>query len=54
MAQISAKQDITLMVSATLSPFAAEEEFASAKPMTCPPRRIIAVSKESLVLVLGS
>ena len=33
---------------------AAEELFASAKPITLPPRRSMAVSKDSLVLVLGS
>ena len=33
---------------------AAEEELASEKPITLPPSLVIADSKESLVLVLGS
>ena len=54
MAQISAKQQITRVVSATLSPFDAEDEAASEKPITFPPRFSMAVSKLSLVRVLGS
>ena len=42
------------MVSATLSPLAAEELLAPAKPRTVPPNSSIAASKESLVLVEGS
>jgi hypothetical protein len=42
------------MVSATLSPFAAELEFGSEKPSTLPPSLSIAASKLNLVLVLGS
>ena len=42
------------MVSATLSPFAAEELLASEKPSTLPPSSSIAASKLSLVLVEGS
>ena len=53
-APISAYCEITFMVSDTLSPLAAEEFDASAKPSVLPPRRSIAVSKDSLVLVLGS
>ena len=53
-AQISAKQEITRIVSDTLSPFDAEEEPASEKPMTLPPKFSMAASKLSLVLVLGS
>ena len=41
------------MVSDTLSPLDAEEEAASEKPMTLPPRRVMADSKLSLVRVLG-
>ena len=41
-------------VSATLSPFAAELEFALENPKTFPPRRIMADSKLKRVLVLGS
>ena len=51
---MSAKQLITLIVSATLSPFEADDEFADEKPITLPPMLIIADSKESLVRVLGS
>ena len=54
MAQMSAKQDMVRMVSDTLSPFAAEEELAEAKPSTCPPRLNMADSKLKRVLVLGS
>ena len=53
-AQMSAKQEITRMVSETLSPFEAEEEFASEKPITLPPKFIIAASKLRRVLVLAS
>ena len=53
-AQISAKQEITRIVSETLSPLEAEDELASEKPMTLPPRLIIAASKLRRVLVLGS
>ncbi|OQA26018.1 MAG: hypothetical protein BWY61_00808 [Firmicutes bacterium ADurb.Bin354] len=42
------------MVSDTLSPFDADDDLASENPITCPPRLSIAVSNESLVLVLGS
>ena len=42
------------MVSETLSPFAAEEEAASEKPRTCPPRFSMAASKLRRVRVLGS
>lgn len=42
------------MVSETLSPLDAELESAEEKPITEPPRFNIAVSKLSLVLVLGS
>ena len=42
------------MVSATLSPLAAELEVAEAKPNTLPPRFSIAASKLRRVLVLGS
>ena len=42
------------MVSLTLSPFAAELEFADENPKTEPPSSNIAASKLSLVLVLGS
>ena len=42
------------MVSDTLSPLAAEEEPASEKPSTFPPRLSIADSKLSRVRVLGS
>ena len=41
-------------VSATLSPFDAELDDASENPITFPPSSIIAASKLSLVLVLGS
>ena len=44
----------TFAVSAILSPFEAEEEFASEKPRTLPPSSYIAASKLSLVLVEGS
>ena len=54
MAQISAKQEITRMVSETLSPLEAEEEFASEKPITLPPKFSMADSKLKRVLVLGS
>lgn len=54
MAQMSAKQEMTRIVSATVSPLAAEEDCASAKPRTLPPRFSMADSKESLVRVLGS
>ena len=42
------------MVSETLSPFEAEEEAASEKPMTRPPSLVMADSKLKRVLVLGS
>ncbi len=42
------------MVSASDSPFAEEETPAEAKPMTAPPMRCIAASKERRVRVLGS
>ena len=42
------------MVSDTLSPLEAEEEAASEKPMTLPPKRVMAVSKLKRVRVLGS
>ena len=42
------------MVSATLSPLEAEEEAASEKPSTLPPRFSMAASKLSRVRVLGS
>ncbi len=42
------------MVSATLSPLAAEELSAEEKPKTLPPRRIMADSKLRRVRVLGS
>ena len=51
---MSAYPQITLTVSATLSPFAAELEFAEENPNTFPPNYIIAASKLNLVLVLGS
>ena len=41
------------MVSDTLSPLEAEEEAASEKPMTLPPRRVMADSKLKRVRVLG-
>ena len=41
-------------VSETLSPLDAEEELASEKPMTSPPKFNMADSKLSLVRVLGS
>ena len=53
-AQISAKQEITRMVSATLSPLEAELESAEAKPRTRPPKFSIAASKLKRVRVLGS
>ena len=44
-----------LMVSAKVSPFLLIEVFdASEKPITCPPRRWIEVSNESLVRVEAS
>ena len=42
------------MVSASVSPFAVEVEATSEKPMTLPPMRFMAVSKESMVRVEGS
>ncbi len=54
MAQISAKQEITRMVSDTLSPLETEEEDASEKPITLPPRFSMAASKLRRVRVLGS
>ena len=42
------------MVSDTLSPLEAEAEAASEKPMTLPPKRVMAVSKLKRVRVLGS
>jgi hypothetical protein len=45
---------MTRMVSATLSPFAAEDESALAKPRTEPPRLSIAASNERRVRVDGS
>ncbi len=54
MAQISAYEEMMRIVSATLSPFAAELESAEEKPRTLPPRLIMAASKLSLVRVLGS
>ena len=42
------------MVSATLSPFAAELEEAEEKPRTLPPKFNIAASKLKRVRVLGS
>ena len=42
------------MVSATLSPFAAELELADEKPNTLPPRFSMAASKLKRVRVLGS
>ena len=54
MAAISAKQEITRIVSETLSPLEAEEEPASEKPMILPPRFSMAVSVLRRVLVLGS
>ena len=42
------------MVSATLSPFAAELESAEEKPSTLPPKLSIAASKLKRVRVLGS
>ena len=41
-------------MSARLSPFAAELEEGSAKPRQLPPKRSMAASNESRVLVLGS
>src|SRR5690606_35359807 len=41
-------------VSAMLSPFCSEEDSALGMEMTCPPRRSMADSKLSLVLVDGS
>ena len=43
-----------LTVSATVSPFDTDDEFASEKPSTFPPSDIIADVNESLVLVDGS
>ena len=54
MAAMSAKQPMTRMVSATLSPLAAEEESAEEKPMTLPPNSSMADSKLRRVRVLGS
>ena len=51
---MSAYEEITLIVSATLSPFDAELESAEEKPSTLPPRLSIAASKLRRVLVLGS
>ena len=45
---------MTLAVSATLSPLAADELELSEKPMTWPPSSYMAASKLSLVLVDGS
>ena len=42
------------MVSETLSPLDAEEQLASEKPKTEPPRFNMAASKLNLVRVLGS
>lgn len=54
MAIMSQYPDTTSIVSATLSPFAAEEELALEKPSTLPPSDSIADSKLSRVLVEGS
>jgi hypothetical protein len=43
-----------LAVSASVSPFGADELFMSEALMTAPPRRHIAASNESRVRVLGS
>ena len=51
---MSAKQEITRIVSATLSPLEAELESADEKPRTLPPRLIMAASWLNLVRVLGS
>ena len=45
---------MTLAVSATLSPLAAEELWASEKPSTWPPSSYMAASKDSRVRVEGS
>ena len=42
------------IVSATLSPLDAEEQEASEKPITLPPKRVMADSKLRRVRVLGS
>ena len=51
---VSAYAEITRIVSETLSPFDADEEPASEKPSTEPPRFNMAASKLKRVRVLGS
>ena len=51
---MSAKQLMTLTVSATVSPFDTDDEAASEKPMTLPPSSIMADVKLRRVRVLGS
>ncbi len=54
MAMMSAKVETTRTVSEIVSPLDTEEFCALEKPMTCPPRRSMAVSKLRRVRVDGS
>ena len=51
---ISAYPPITVSVSLSVSPLETEEFIGLSKPITLPPRRIIAVENDILVLVEGS
>ena len=54
MAMMSAKQFITRVVSATVSPLLTDDEAASEKPITLPPSSIMAEVKLRRVRVEGS